>query len=172
MSHVFIESDDKLLYCIDVAAARTRSKVRTQMRLCIPQVMRNKILSQVHGGVFAMHSGIIHTYDKLRENVWWPSMLKDVNVYISACSVCQVNKSRLVSVPVQPMSVPSGPCEIVCIDITGPFPITDKNYIYILVVIDRYTRYVEAWPMTDQTTMTVTMTFISGYVCRHGIPLV
>ena len=99
-------------------------------------------------------------------------MLKDVNQYISDCIICKTNKGHQASMPVQPMSVPLGPFQHVCVDITGPLPITERGNAFLLVAIDRYTRYVEAWPMVEQTTKTVTWTFVNGWVCRHGIPMV
>lgn len=172
-SQEFVVADDGLLYCVDVPSLRMKSKVRTQLRLCLPKSLRKKVLEQVHGGLLSAHPGIIHTYDKLRENVWWPSLLKDVSKYVTACSFCIKSKSKVSSNdPIQPMSVPQGPFEIIHVDITGPLPVTNNGNVYILVAVDRFTRYVEAWPMTDQQTKTVTLTFIRGFVCRHGIPLV
>ena len=104
-------------YCIDVPAVRMKSRVRTQLRLCIPKTLRKKILQQVHGGRLSPHLGIVHTYDKLREKVWWPSMLKDVNQYIGDCMVCKTNKGHQASMPVQPMSVPLGPFQHVLISL-------------------------------------------------------
>jgi hypothetical protein len=172
-SQEFVVADDGLLYCVDVPSLRMKSKVRTQLRLCLPKSLRKKVLEQVHGGLLAAHPGIIHTYDKLRENVWWPSLLKDVSKYVTACSFCIKSKSKLSSSePIQPMTVPEGPFQIIHVDITGPLPVTNNGNIYILVAVDRFTRYVEAWPMPDQQTKTVTLTFIRGFVCRHGIPLI
>jgi hypothetical protein len=99
-SHEFILSADGLLYCIDVSAVRMKSKVRTQLRLCIPKTMRKSIVTQVHAGFFAPHFGVVHTYDKLRENVWWPSMLHYVNTFISECDVCKKSKGNKTSIPV------------------------------------------------------------------------
>ena len=172
LSHEFILCDNGLLYCIDAASARMRSKIRTQLRLCIPKTLRRPIITQVHSGIFAPHIGVVHTYDKLRENVWWPGMLKYVNQYISECSVCKKNKGNQPSIPVQPMSVPAGPFEHVCLDVIGPLPITPRGNMYMQVAVDRYTRYADGWPMQEQTTKTLATTFINGWVCKHGIPLV
>jgi hypothetical protein len=171
LAHEFIESENGLLYVIDVPSLRTKSRVRTQLRLCIPKLLRKKILTQVHGGILSSHAGIIHTYDKLRENVWWPSMLKDVSKYVNECSVCKVNKGKQSSMPVQPMMVPNGPFEMICVDIIGPLPTTEKGNKYSLVAVDRFTRLADAWPIADQSTKTVTLAFIEGWVCKHGIPL-
>ena len=172
-SQEFVICADDLLYCIDIPALRTKSKIRTHLRLCLPKTMRKKILLQVHGGLLSAHPGVVHTYDKLRENVWWPNMLRDVAKYVSNCDVCVRNKSQQhANIKLQPMTVPSGPFQIIHVDITGPLPLSDKGNVFILVAVDRFTRYVEAWPMPDQQTKTVTLTFIQGFVCRHGIPLI
>ena len=138
-SHEFILSADGLLYCIDVSAVRMKSKVRTQLRLCIPKTMRKSIVTQVHAGFFAPHFGVVHTYDKLRENVWWLSMLHYGNTFISECDVCKKSKGNKTSIPVQPMSVPHGPFEHVCVDVIGPLPITERGNVYMQVAVDRFT---------------------------------
>jgi transposase InsO family protein len=99
-------------------------------------------------------------------------MLKDVNEYIKLCDVCMKNKGNQIPMPVQPMSVPNGPFEHVCVDIIGPLPVTDRGYMYMLIAVDRFSRYADGWPMQDQQTKTVTLTFINGWVCKHGIPLI
>jgi hypothetical protein len=172
-SQEFVLGGDGLLYCIDIPTLRMKSKIRTQLRLCLPKCLRKRVLQQVHGGLLAAHPGVVHTYDKLRENVWWPSLLKDVAKHVTNCVVCVKNKSKQFSdIPVRPMSIPQGPFMVIHVDITGPLPCSNNGNLYILVAVDRFTRYVEAWPMPDQQTKTVTMTFIRGFVCRHGIPLI
>ena len=48
------------------------------------------------------------------------------------------------------------PMDRVAIDLLGPFPVTDRNNIYILVVQDQFTKWTEAYSITDFSAETVT----------------
>ena len=46
--HEFVVSDDDLLYCVELPTSRSRTKIRTQLRLCIPKTERVRLLRQYH----------------------------------------------------------------------------------------------------------------------------
>ena len=52
-------------------------------------------------------------------------------------------------------------------DIVGPLPTTDRHHVYILVVSDYFTKWVEAYVLEDQTTYTV---FFNEFTSRFGVP--
>lgn len=171
-NYEFVTNEEGVLFCIDLPGSRTRSRVRTRMRICIPKPIRIKLLQQVHEGILSSHPGVIHMYDKLREYVWWPSLISDVTLYVRQCVKCQQRRQRIKKAPVLPMTVPGGPWLHIGVDITGPFPITSRNNIYILVVIDHFTRWAEAFAISDQKTETIASIIVSGIICRHGLPRV
>ena len=63
------------------------------------------------------------------------------------------------------------PFERVQIDILGPFPITSLGNRYLLVVIDCFTKWVEAFPLSNMRTKTIAEIFVREIVCRYGVPL-
>jgi len=50
------------------------------------------------------------------------------------------------------VETPTTPFEVTSMDITGPFPETPKGIKYLLTFIDNFTKYLEAYPLKDQTT--------------------
>ena len=70
------------------------------------------------------------------------------------------------------MSLPDGPWTHVAIDHVGPFPMTNTGNKYILVVVDRFTRYAEAIPCADVSAATTAQLIIDHIICRHGFPQV
>ena len=87
LNNEFILSENELLYMMEYSHTRARSRVHTQLRLCVPKTERRRLLFQYHDG--CAHPGVIHLYDKLREHVWWPRMLSSVCDYVRQCSECQ-----------------------------------------------------------------------------------
>ena len=92
--HEFIVSDDDFLYCVELPTSRSRTKIRTQLRLCVPKTERARLLRQYHEDY--AHCGISRMYDKLCEKVWWPRMLRDVVDYIRRCEDCQKSKGNVI----------------------------------------------------------------------------
>jgi hypothetical protein len=170
-SFEFVLDDDDILYCIELPGVRTKSRVRTQLRMCLPKQMRKQIMKEIHEGIFSAHPGVIHMYDKMREYVWWPGMLNDVIQYVKACDVCQRSKSRKQHVLPRSVSIPLGPWTHIAVDWIGPLPITERGNQYILVVKCKYIKYVEAFSAADLTAKTTAQLIIDGIVCRYGLPL-
>jgi transposase InsO family protein len=168
----FCFNSDDILFCVDAPTSRTRSRVRTRMKVCIPKPIRLTLVKEAHEGMLSPHPGVVHMYDKLREYVWWPAMLNDIIAYVKVCDKCQQRKKHMTLAPILPVSVPHGPWEFIGVDITGPFPMTSRNNQYILVVMDHFTRWAEAFPITDQTTETIADKILTGIICRYGLPRV
>jgi hypothetical protein len=171
-NHTFVLDEDDVLCCVDVVSMKVRSRVRTQLRTCIPKTLRQQVMKQVHEGVLSGHPGIVHMYDKLRENVWWPNMLKDVVMYVKNCDLCQQVKNTKMKVPHQSVTVPTGPRTHISVDYVGPLPTTHENNKYILVVECQYLRYVEAFAVDEMNTQKTADIIIRSIICRYGLPLV
>ena len=167
MNHEFVISDSGLLYMMDTEATRSRMRSHTQLRLCIPKTERGRLLREYHHTL--AHPGIMHMYDTMREKVWWPSMKKDIYKYVSECHECQVNKSEKVKTLTRPMSIPARPWSHVAIDHVGPFPMSNNGNKYILVIVDRFTRYAEAVAVTDTSAVTSAEAIVKYIICRYGM---
>ena len=57
------------------------------------------------------------------------------------------------------------------IDILGPFPLSTRGNRYILAMVDQFTKWVEVFPLPEQTAETTAWTLITEVVSWFGVPL-
>ena len=131
-------------------------------RLVIPAALRRRVLQLAHEG----HQGIVRTKQRLRSKVWWPGVDKDVEHLIRACHPCQVVSAGNPPDPVVPSELPSGPWQDVSLDLCGPFPTGES----LLVVIDRYSRWVEVETMQSTTSSSI-IANLKQMFARLGFPV-
>ena len=77
--------------------------------------------------------------------------------------------------PLSTLPVPDARFQQIHLDIVGPLP-PSRGFSYLLICIDQFSRWPEAFPMTDIAAESVARTFISGglrvSVCPPPSPLI
>jgi len=63
------------------------------------------------------------------------------------------------------------PFERVQMDILGPLPIFTSGNRYLLIIVNCFSKWVEAFPLKNIRAKTVAEVFCSQVVSRHGVPL-
>ena len=58
-----------------------------------------------------------------------------------------------------------------CSDILGPFPISERGNRFVLVVMDCFSKWVEAYAIPDLTAETVARKIVNEFISRFGNPL-
>ncbi|CAF3331006.1 unnamed protein product [Rotaria socialis] len=143
-----------------------------QFRLVIPKSKIIDLLSLAHDHPTSAHLGRRKTLFRLSTRFYWPHMRRDVEEYVRACKLCQQYKASNQK-PGGLMSpiVVNEPWNTVGIDLTGPLPKTRRGNIYILVVIDYFTKWVELFPLTNIKAKTIAQIFVDDVMCRFGFPV-
>jgi len=143
----------------------------TELRLVIPESMYVQVLQAHHDSMMAGHLGLKKTYGKLASRYWWSGMYKTTREYIRNCEDCVMRKGNPQKNLGLPMStVSKRPWHILGADILGPLPKTDRGNIYILVVIDHFTKWVEAFALPDQKAETIATKLIDEVFSCFGMP--
>jgi transposase InsO family protein len=63
------------------------------------------------------------------------------------------------------------PLERLAIDITGPHPKSRAGHVFILTVLDPFTKWAEAIPIRNHEAATVARVLVDQVFCRLGIPI-
>ena len=61
--------------------------------------------------------------------------------------------------------------ETIACDIMDALTQTDNGNVYILVNMDYFTKWVEAFALPNHTAQTVAKKRVTEWICRYGIPL-
>lgn len=149
---------------------KRRMDVRKQ--LYVPRVFRRDVLALQHDGLMSGHYGTKRTFDRIRDRFFWPTMYADTEKWVKSCEDCNSKKTpaRRASIPIQEMTVPNRPFEQVSMDFTGPYPKTTRGNASILVITDRFSKWVEAYPVDSTDENTVAKVFVEQFITRHGCP--
>ena len=78
------------------------------------------------------------------------AMAQDVAAMCKSCSACQFAKAQKPShlPPLHPKEI-LGPMHTLSIDLIGPFPRGDGGKLYVLTMVDVYSRYSDRYPEHD-----------------------
>ena len=97
-------------------------------------------------------------------------MAANVKDYCRSCIPCQRSKiTRHVKTPLAPLDMPDHRFQALHLDIVGPLP-ESEGHQYLLTVIDRYSRWMEAIPMASVTAHTCARALLRHWVARFGTP--
>lgn len=133
----------------------------------VPKELREKVFVTFHN---ISHPGVRATRQRISNLYFWPHMNKDLNSWAHSCLECQKQKvQRHTKTPVQSIPIPPGRFKHIHMDIVGPLP-PSKGYRYVLTLVDRFSRWPEAFPMADMNTITIAGVLVSQYIARFGVP--
>jgi hypothetical protein len=116
------------------------------------------------------HFGVEITLRKLKQQgLSWPLMRQHVQQFIRQCPLCQKVSAIKIAIKTKPFTTASlEPQEKLNIDSIGPLP-ESRGFIYILVVICCFTRFVELFPLRS-TEGEEAARHLATHAGRYGTP--
>ena len=142
----------------------------TTLQPVIPENLIPKVLEELHGHPSAGHFGPQRTLLRAEATCYWPFMRRDITNHCSTCAPCESFRSPNPKYQAPLRSITTDhPLQMVFADI-AELPTSRNGYRYILVIIDHFSKYVNIYPMKNQTAQTVAKHIFEDYVTEHGVP--
>lgn len=136
--------------------------------IVIPESMQTEIIRDAHE---KGHVGIKYTEKNIKDYYFIPKLRQKVEKIIANCVHCLLvnHKKGKKEGLLHPLHKEDIPLKTYHIDHIGPLESTHKNYKYILVIIDAFTKFVWIYP-TKTTTSTETIAKLETQKTVFGNP--
>ena len=140
-----------------------------QLLLVPPTIDRIDLVRKIHRDIG--HFGVHRMLDRLRRNYWWKGMDETVKEVVRACVPCARTKAgfRVSGKELQPLPL-RGVMFRWVIDFAGPLPTTTRGNRYVLVCIERCTKWVELIALPRKTASNFARAFLENVLSRYGVP--
>ena len=117
-----------------------RDGTSDSLQLIVPRELQREVLWNAHDGLLGGHLGQKKTRGKALKKFYWRGIHEDCNNWVNTC------------------------------DILGPFPESTRGNKYVLAVTDYFTKWVEIFPIPDQTAPTCAEIILNEVIARFGCP--
>jgi hypothetical protein len=126
-----------------------------------------------HDSIFSGHFGTRKTQHLLERLFYWPSITKDVKLYVRTCDTCARVKAstQKPTGPLRPLEVPEGKWTHITVDMVTELPTSPSGHDAILVFVDRFTKMTHLVPTTTTLTAPKFVELLEQHIFRlHGWP--
>jgi hypothetical protein len=141
------------------------------LQRCVSVEKGKALLLDIHQGECGHHASTRSIIAKaFRHGFYWLSAYDDAKKIVKTCNGCQYFRalkhtpsSALKTIPI------TWPFAVWCLDMMGPFKMSTGGYTHLLVVVNKFTKWVEAKPVSHWEGEAV-VKFFTDIIIRYGVP--
>jgi len=136
-------------------------------RMYVPAIHRHRVFDALHGQA---HGGSRATQQLIKSRYCWAGMDKEIARWTRCCEPCQRAKvHKHTSSDITPFTPPERRFGHIHVDLVSPLP-PSNGCKYLLTVVDRFTRWPEAWLIENMSAYAVAQLLTTNWVARFGVP--
>ena len=161
-SKLSIDSDGLLRRVI------TQPKEGIIRQLVLPLKYQSLVMKELHDEMG--HLGHERVLALARDRFYWPRMAAIIQRYVTQECTCMINKKPVLGYRAPMKSIAtSGPLELVSMDFLH-LERAKGGYEYILVIMDHFTRFAQAYATTNKSSKTAAEKLYNDFILRVGLP--
>ena len=166
-SSLYLDRHGVLRYKYEVSGAGGRPTVRNL--LVLPQEIQVDALRLIHEK--GAHMAAAATVARALRHVYCPQLLSLAQLVVRRCKNCQLAQPRPKHQRHTLYSALQGyPMQRLCLDYVGPLCPSTKGNIYILTILDSFSRWIEAFPTKRATAKNTVEVLTREIFPRFGVP--
>ena len=138
------------------------------VQLLLPKCFHSTVFKELHQEMGDLRADRV--IQLARERFYWPKMESDVIHFVTQACPCLKQRRHNLSTRAPLTSVTtSSPFELVSIDFLH-LEQSSGGYEYILVIVDHFTRFAQAYPTKNKSSTTAADRLYNDFVLRFGFP--
>lgn len=138
---------------------------------CVPTDQGKQLLHEVHAGICGHHAAPCSLVGKaFCQGFYYPTALRKGEEVVCSCEGCQFY-ARQTDLPAQELqAIPiTWPFAVWGLDMVGPLKRAPGGHTHLLVVVDKFTKWIEVKPITNIRSQEA-VEFFLDIVYRFGVP--